>query len=210
MRPPPRPGRAPRVLVIIQNLPLRIDRRVRSECGELVAAGYGVTVVCPKETADEPDRHDIDGITVRSYPPPPQTSGLISYLLEFVVCWWRAARLSAHTHRAEGFDVIQACNPPDTYWLLALLWKVRGKRFVYDQHDLCPEVYEARFGKRGLLHRALLWLEQRTYRVADRVISPNPSYRALAVQRGRVAERRTAVAMSTPDPDPVARGAQDP
>lgn len=198
--------RAPRVLVIIQNLPFRIDRRVRSECRELVAAGYGVTVVCPKETDDEPDHHDIDGVIVRSYPPPGATSGLISYLVEFVVCWWRAARLSARTHRAEGFDVIQACNPPDTYWLLGLLWKARGKRFVYDQHDLCPEVYEARFGKRGLLYRVLLLLERATYAVADRVVSPNPSYQEIATGRGGVKVEDTAVVMSTPDPTLMRRG----
>lgn len=201
---------APRALVIIQNLPFRIDRRVRSECRELVGAGYGVTVVCPKETDDEPDLHEIDGVTVRSYRPPPQTTGLVSYLIEFVVCWWRAARISVRAHRAEGFDVIQACNPPDTYWLLALLWKVRGKRFVYDQHDLCPEVYEARFGTRGLLHRLLLILERATYAVADRVVSPNPSYQEIATGRGRVPIERTAVVMSTPDPTTMKRANPQP
>ena len=130
--------RQPRVLVVVQNIPVRIDRRVRSECRALLDAGYGVTVICPKEQPDEPDRHELDGIVVRSYPAPPPTSGLVSYLVEFVVCWLRTARLSLRAARDEGFDVVQACNPPDTYWLLGLLWKMRGKRFVYDQHDLCP------------------------------------------------------------------------
>ena len=199
-----------RVLVVVQNLPLRLDRRVLSECRALVKAGYGVTVICPKETPGEPNRHEIDGVVVRSYRQPPQTSGLVSYVVEFVLCWVRTAWLSIRTARAEAFDVIQACNPPDTYWLLGLLWKIRGKAFVYDQHDLCPEVYEARFRKRGLLHRILLRLEWATYRVADHVICPNPSYQEVAIERGGLPRSRTTVVISTPDPVLMVRGEVEP
>ncbi|WP_051425758.1 glycosyltransferase family 4 protein [Jiangella gansuensis] len=195
-----------RVLIVVQNIPVRIDRRVRTECRALLDAGYGVTVICPKEHPGEPDRHELDGVVVRSYQPPPATKGLASYVIEFIVCWLHTARLSVRTARAEGFDVLQACNPPDTYWLLGLLWKLRGKKFVYDQHDLCPEVYEARFGRRGPLHRALLLLERATYAVADRVVSPNPSYQEIALTRGRVPAERTTVVMSTPDPERMKRG----
>lgn len=199
-----------RVLIVVQNIPLRFDRRVRSECDALLKAGYQVTVICPKERPDEPDKHELDGVVVRSYEPPPATKGLVSYLVEFAVCWLHTARLSLRTARAEGFDVLQACNPPDTYWLLGLLWKVRGKKFVYDQHDLCPEIYEARFGKRGALHRALLLLERATYRTADRVVSPNPSYQEIALTRGQVPVERTAVVMSSPDPAAMTRGEIEP
>lgn len=195
-----------RVLIVVQNIPLHLDRRVRAECQALVGAGYGVTVICPKGHAEEPDKRELDGVVVRSYKTPPTTAGLISYIREFVVCWLRTARLSVRAARAEGFDVIQACNPPDTYWLLARLWKLRGKRFVYDQHDLCPEVYEARFGKRGVLHRALRSLERATYRTADFVISPNPSYREVALGRGKVDEQNCVVVMSTPDPQVMRAG----
>ncbi|CAM3429818.1 glycosyltransferase family 4 protein [Occultella aeris] len=198
-------GRKPRVLIVIQNLPLRIDRRVRTECAALVRAGYEVSVICPKETAGEADRHVADGVHVYSYAPPPESSGLISYFREFALCWLQTARLSIKVNRERGFDVLQACNPPDTYWLLGALWKLRGRRYVFDQHDLCPEVYEARFGTRGVLHRALLFLEAMTYRVADRVISPNPAYRDVALERGGVPAGRTAVVMSTPDADRMRR-----
>ncbi|WP_053208009.1 glycosyltransferase family 4 protein [Jiangella muralis] len=200
----------PRVLIVVQNIPVRIDRRVRHECHALLDAGYGVTVICPKETPDEPDVHELDGIVVRSYQPPPATSGLVSYLVEFIVCWLRTARLSLRAARAEGFDILQACNPPDTYWLLGLLWKLRGKRFVYDQHDLCPEVYEARFGKRGPLYRALLLLERATYATADRVVSPNPSYQEIALTRGKVPIGRTTIVMSSPDPELMKPGPPHP
>ena len=114
-------------------------------------------------------------------------------------------------HRAEGFDVIQACNPPDTFWALALPFKLAGKKFVFDQHDLCPEVYESRFpnGSRALL-RGLRLLERATYAVADHVISTNDSYRATAIRRGNVAERDVTVVRTGPDPDRLRRGAPNP
>lgn len=198
------------VVIIIQNLPLRLDRRVRNECRALRNAGYAVSVICPKEHDDESDRHEIDGALVYSYSAPEGASGLASYGREFIVCWLHAARLTWRVNREHRFDVLQACNPPDTYWLLGLLWRAAGRNYVFDQHDLCPEVYEARFGERGLPHRALLWLERQTYRVADRVISPNPEYRAIALERGKMPVERTAVVMSTPDPQLMKRGPDHP
>jgi len=205
-----RAQRAGHVVIIIQNLPLRLDRRVRNECRALVDSGYVVSVICPKEAADEADRHEIDGVGVHSYRAPEGARGLASYVREFLVCWLHAARLSVRIDREHRFDVLQACNPPDTYWLLGAFWKLRGRRFVFDQHDLCPEVYEARFGRRGLLYRGLRWLEQRTYRTADRVISPNPAYREIATTRGELPQRRTTVVMSTPDPQRMHRAAAHP
>lgn len=202
---------APHVLVIIQNLPFRIDRRVRSECRALTDAGYRVSVVCPQENDGEPARFQVDETTVYSYPPPPDSRGVLGYVREFVVCWWRTARAAARVHRDAPFQVIQACNPPDTYWLLALLWRLRrGVRFVYDQHDLCPEVYVAKFGRRDLLYRALLLLERATYRTADHVISTNGSYRQIALERGSVDLSRSSVVLSTPDAGLMRRGDPEP
>ncbi|WP_275004709.1 glycosyltransferase family 4 protein [Promicromonospora iranensis] len=202
---------APHVLVIIQNLPFRLDRRVRSECRALTDAGYRVSVICPQENPDEPARFRIDETDVHSYVPPPESRGLAGYVREFAVCWWRTARASARVHRDAPFQVIQACNPPDTYWLLALLWRLRrGVRFVYDQHDLCPEVYVAKFGRRGPLYRGLLLLERATYRSADHVISTNGSYQEIAQGRGRVDPLRSSVVMSTPDADLMRRGDPEP
>lgn len=202
---------APHVLVIIQNLPFRIDRRVRSECRALTDAGYRVSVVCPQENGDEPASFQVDEVTVHSYPPPPESRGVMGYVREFVVCWWRTARAAARVHRDAPFQVIQACNPPDTYWLLALLWRLRrGVRFVYDQHDLCPEVYVAKFGRRDVLYKALLLLERATYRTADHVISTNGSYQQIALERGHVDPSRSSVVLSTPDADLMHRGDPEP
>ena len=172
-----------RVLIIVQNLSVPFDRRVWLEACSLRDAGFEVSVVCPMGVNDEPLER-LDGILIRRYPPPPETKSLATYLYEFAYCWLRTARLVLRAHRAEGFDVIQACNPPDTYWALALPFKLAGRKFVFDQHDLCPEVYESRFpnGSRALL-RGLRLLERATYTVADHVISTNDSYRDTAIRR---------------------------
>jgi glycosyltransferase involved in cell wall biosynthesis len=199
-----------RVLIVVQNLSVPLDRRVWLECQALVAAGYGVSVICPRGP-EEPAFRVLDGVHIHTYRPPraTSTSGLLSYVLEFLYCWLATAWLSLRVLRREGFDVLQACNPPDTYWLLGLLYKVIGKRFVYDQHDLCPEVYEARFGRRGALHRVLLLLERATYAVADHVISPNRSYQEIAWERGQVPAQKSSIVMSAPDPDQMKRGEPD-
>jgi len=203
-------ARRPHVVIIIENLPLRLDRRVRNESRALLDAGYSVSVICPKEEPHEPDRHEIDGAVVHSYHAPEGAKGGLSYGWEFAVCLLQAGRLSLRVHRERPFDVLQTCNPPDIYWPLGRLWQAFGRGFVFDQHDLCPEVYEARFQHKGPLHRTLLWLEQRTYRAADKVISPNPAYREIALGRGNVSPRHTAVVMSTPDPDLMKRGPAHP
>ncbi|HEY3716338.1 MAG TPA: glycosyltransferase family 4 protein [Jatrophihabitantaceae bacterium] len=191
------------MLIIVQNLPVPLDRRVWMECLALQTAGIGVSVICPKGPGD-PWRHQIAGVRIYKYPPPPAASGLFSYVIEFVYCWLATALLTILVAVRDGFDAIQACNPPDTYWALALLWRPFGKRFVYDQHDLNPEVFLSRFGTpRGLSARAQLailrWLESMTYRCADHVISTNESYRRVALTRGRCAPDSVTVVRSGPD-----------
>ena len=199
-----------RVLIVVQNLPVPRDRRVWLEACALRDAGFGVAVVCPKGPGD-PSFDVIDGIVVRKYAPPPATSSVASFVLEFAYCWLMTARLVIRAARNEGFDVIQACNPPDTYWALAAPYKLFGKRFVFDQHDLCPEVYESRFkGGSRLLRSALRLLERASYAVADHVIVTNESYRATALQRGRVPAERLTVVRTGPDVDRLQRTAPDP
>lgn len=196
-------GRPPRVLIIVQNLPFQVDRRVQLEARSLVDAGYRVSVICPRGEG-EPSRATVDGVEVYAYRPSPQASGVRGYLLEFVYCWLRTASLSLTVRREQGFDVIQACNPPDTYWALARLWRLRGVRFVFDHHDLNPELYRTRFGEpettaQRAQYRALLWLERMTFRAAHRVISTNESYRDIALERGGVRPELTSIVRSAPD-----------
>jgi glycosyltransferase involved in cell wall biosynthesis len=191
------------VLIVVQNLPVPLDRRVWLECLALTANGYEVSVICPKGPGD-PSRAVIDGVHIYKYRPAPAASGLAGYALEFVYSWLRTARLSVAAWRRRRFDVLQACNPPDTYWLLALLWRPRGVRFVFDQHDLNPELFRSRFGEPDALVgrfnlRVLLWLEAMTYRAAHRVISTNQSYRSIAIERGHRRPEDVTVVRSGPD-----------
>lgn len=193
----------PHVLIIVQNLPVPLDRRVWLECQALVARGYRVSVICPKGPGD-PDHEHLDGVDIHKYRPAPEAKGLLGFVWEFAYSWLRTAWLSLRVRRSGRFHVIQACNPPDTYWLLALLWRPFGVRFVFDHHDLNPELFLSRFGEpqgRGQKsqYRALVWLERRTFRAAHRVISTNESYRAIAIRRGDRRPEHVTVVRSGPD-----------
>lgn len=192
-----------RVLVIVQNLPVPLDRRVWLECQALKAQGYEVSVICPKGPGD-PARQTIDGISIYKYRPAPEAKGVLGFAVEFAYSWLRTAALSLRVWREHGFDVIQACNPPDTYWLLARFWRIRSVRFVFDQHDLNPELFLSRFGEpksagARLQYGFLRWLERQTYRAADHVISTNGSYKAVAIRRGKRAASSVTVVRSGPD-----------
>jgi glycosyltransferase involved in cell wall biosynthesis len=201
---------APRVLIVVENVPVLRDRRVWQECLALVAAGYRVAVISPM-AAGEPRVEYLEGVALYRYPPPPEASGTIGFLYEFAYSWVRTLLLSLKVIRREGFDVIQACNPPDTFFALAWLYKPLKKRFVYDQHDLAPEIYESRFDQPS---RALLWglrlLERLTYRTADRVIATNASYREVALTRGGKAPEDVVVVRNGPDPQRMRRGPSRP
>jgi glycosyltransferase involved in cell wall biosynthesis len=191
------------VLIIVQNLPVPLDRRVWLECRALVDAGYAVSVICPKGPGD-PGYERLDGVHLYKYAPPAQAEGTLGYLWEFAYCWARTAWLSRKVWRRQPFDALQACNPPDTYWALARLWRPRGVQFVFDHHDLNPEVFRSRFGDpTGLAGKAqlagLYWLERNTFRAAHRVISTNASYQRIAMKRGHVPIERTTVVRSGPD-----------
>lgn len=191
------------ILIIVQNLPVPLDRRVWLECQALVANGYEVSVICPKGPGD-PARQVIDGVHIYKYAPAPEASGLLGFMIEFAYSWIRTAILSIAVARHAKFHVIQACNPPDTYWLLARFWALNGSRFVFDQHDLNPELFISRFGEpKGSLQRAeytgLLWLERMTYRAAGQVVSTNESYRRIAISRGGKSPDDVTVVRSGPD-----------
>ena len=202
----------------MQNLPLPLDRRVWLECQALVARGYRVSAICPKGPGD-PRYQDIEGVRVYKYRPAPEAHGLSGFMIEFIYSWLWTAWLSAKIWRKAPFHIIQACNPPDTYWLLARLWRSRGVSFVFDQHDLNPELFLSRFGKpetrsKRLQFKGLLWLERMTYRTASHVISTNESYKQIAMTRGKRAPEDVTVVRSGPDtrqmrpiyPDPSVRG----
>lgn len=196
-------GAPPHILIIVQNLSVPLDRRVWLECQALVTRGYDVSVICPKGPGD-PGFRRLDGVDIHAYAPAPEAKGLAGFAWEFAYSWARTAWLTTRVRRRGRFDIIQACNPPDTYWLLALLWRGSGVRFVFDHHDLNPELFRSRFGEptgvlQRLEYRALLWLERRSLRGADHIISTNESYRAIAIARGGRRAEDVTVVRSGPD-----------
>jgi glycosyltransferase involved in cell wall biosynthesis len=195
------------VLIVVQNLPVPLDRRVWLECQALRDRAYRVSVICPKGPGD-PAFQELDAVRIHKYAPAPPAKGALGYAAEFVYSWLRIAVLAIRVHRLDPIDVMQACNPPDTFWLLARLLRPFRVRFVYDQHDLCPELYRSRFGVRrsAVLEKVLLWLERMTYRAADRVIVTNDSYRDIAIRRGGVPPSLVAVVRSGPDPATMRAG----
>jgi glycosyltransferase involved in cell wall biosynthesis len=200
-----------RVLIIVQNLPVPFDRRVWLECTTLRDAGYDVTVVCPQGQGTG-RRQVVDGVAIHGYRPYAPGGGALGYVLEYAWSFLATCWLIAGARRRGRFAVIQACNPPDIFWPIARWYRLRDRtRFVYDHHDLCPELYESRFpcGPRLPL-RGLQTLERATFHTADRVVSTNESYARIARERGGVPADRVSVVRTGPDTDRLRAGVARP
>src|SRR5262245_52125266 len=190
-----------RILHLSENLTLPFDRRVWMELNALREAGHEVSAICPMGEGGREPYEVLNGIHVWRYPAPPATSGFLSYVWEFLYCWLQTARLTLTVFARRGFDVLHTANPPDTFWAIALPFKAAGVKFVFDHHDLCPELYLSRFGERragSLPHRMLQWLERMQFACADLVISTNESYRQVALTRGRKRPDQVRVVRSGP------------
>lgn len=190
---------APRhVLIIVENLPVPFDRRVWAEATTLVEAGYQVSVISPMMKGFTAPYELIDGVHVYRHPLAEAGSGA-GYLREYGGALAHQLRLAFKVRRERGFDVIHACNPPDLIFIVAAFFKLFfGARFIFDHHDLCPELYEAKFARKGVMHAALLLLERATFALADVSIATNESYRDVALARGRMKPERVFVVRSGP------------
>ncbi|HKN42900.1 MAG TPA: glycosyltransferase family 4 protein [Propionibacteriaceae bacterium] len=201
----------PRILIIVQNLPVPFDRRVWLESKALTAAGYDVTVVCPKGKGD-PEREVLEGVTLLKYRPYAPGGGALGFVLEYAYSFLATARLVFRARRQGKFDVLQACNPPDIFWPIARWLRRRDRsQFVFDHHDLCPELYDSRFPDGSALpKRGLLALERATFRTADHVVSTNTSYAEIAMRRGGKAPTEVTVVRTGPDAQRLRRKAAVP
>jgi glycosyltransferase involved in cell wall biosynthesis len=189
-----------KVLIIVENLTVPLDRRVWTEACALRDAGYTVSVICPKMGKYTRAYEVLEDIHIFRHAMPYEADGALGYALEygwalaaeFALCWkaWRKV----------GFDVIQACNPPDTIFLIGAFFKyLMGKPFIFDHHDINPELFEAKFGRHGALHRLMTFFEWATFKTADAVISTNETFRSIAINRGGVSPDRVRVVRSVPD-----------
>jgi glycosyltransferase involved in cell wall biosynthesis len=189
-----------RVLIIVENLPVPLDRRVWMEATTLTDAGYQVSVICPTGTACQNIFEKINGVHVYRHPLPPELSSTIGYLREYSAALWSEWKLARRVRRERGFDVIQACNPPDLIFLVAAWFKFfHGTKFIFDQHDLGPEMYESKFRRRGLFWVLLRIAERLSFMLANVVISPNESYKEVALTRGRRKQHTIHVVRSGPN-----------
>ena len=189
------PGR--KALILVENLSVPFDRRVWQESTALRDAGWEVHVICPQGTKrDTEPEAEIDGVRIHRYPLVAATGGPLGYVREYGSALLHTLRLA---RRVGPVDVVHACNPPDLLYLVAKRLKRRGARFVFDQHDLVPELYLSRFDRgRDLLYRAVCRLERLTYRAADVVIATNESYREVALTRGGKRPDEVFVVRSAP------------
>jgi glycosyltransferase involved in cell wall biosynthesis len=197
-----------RVLIIVQNLPVPFDRRVWLECTALTRAGYEVSVVCPKDKGDR-SYQVLDSVRLYKYRPYAPGGSKIGFIYEYAYSFLATAWLTLKARRSGRFEVLQACNPPDIFWPIArVLRAIDRTKFVFDHHDLCPELYESRFGGGPRLpYRALRALERATHRSANHVIATNDSYRDIAIKRSAKRPTDVTVVRTGPDPDRLRRGA---
>jgi glycosyltransferase involved in cell wall biosynthesis len=194
------------VCIIVENLPVPVDRRVWREACALRDAGYGVSVICPKGNGfAEASHENLDGIEIyrhRSWPGRHTTGYILEYAWAFIAELYLALRVFARTR----FRILQACNPPDTIFLIALLLRPLGVRFVFDHHDLAPELFETKFGRRrGLLYRITQLLEACSFRAARVCIATNESFKEIAVSRGGKRNEDVFVVRNCPDMSDLGR-----
>jgi glycosyltransferase involved in cell wall biosynthesis len=191
--------RARRVLIIVENLPSPFDRRVWQEARTLSAAGYTVSIICPKAKGYTESYQELEGIAIYRHSLPHEADGPLGYALEYTWALLAEFYLSLKVLFTRGFDVIHACNPPDTIFLIGAFYKLFGKKFVFDHHDINPELYEAKFNRRDVFYRMMLMLERMTFKTANISIATNESYRKIAIERGGMSPDKVFVVRSGPD-----------
>ena len=190
-----------RVLIIVENLPCPFDRRVWQEARTLTASGYTVSIICPKGKGYEKSYEEIDGIAIHRHSLPIEADRWYGYAVEYLWAFCAQMVLSMRVLMGRGFDVIHACNPPDTIFLVAWFYRLFGKKFLFDHHDINPELYEAKFGRRDFFYKLMVLLERITFKTASVSIATNESYRRIAIQRGGMPPEKVFVVRSGPSLD---------
>ena len=190
-----------RVLIIVENLPVPFDTRVWKEACALKINGYEVFVVSPKGKGFEKRYERLEGVHIYRHPMPKEGNGAVGYLVEYSSALFWEFILACWIFLKHGFHIIQGCNPPDNIFLIALFFKKFGVKYIFDHHDVNPELYYAKFGRQDILYKIQLWLEKMTFRFADVVMSTNHTYKNIAITRGAVPPDNVFVVRNGPDLD---------
>ena len=189
-----------RVLIIVENLPSPFDRRVWMEATTLTKEGFEVSIICPQGKGYEKRYEVIDSIHIYRHPMPPEISSVVGYLTEYAAAVFWEFYLAHRVWWERGFDIIHICNPPDLLFLTAGWFKlIKGAKVIFDHHDINPEMYEAKYGRRDIFYYGLRLVERLTFALADTVIATNESYREIALTRGRKKPEDVFVVRSGPD-----------
>ncbi len=173
-----------KILIIVENLPSPFDRRVWQEANALKDNGATVSIICPIGKGYEKRFEIIDDIAIYRHPLPLEADGALGYLLEYGSALFWEFTLALKVLFTRGFNVIHACNPPDLIYLVAKPFKLIGKIFLFDHHDINPELYIAKFNRKDFFYKLMLYLERRTFKNARVIISTNQSYKDIAITRG--------------------------
>ncbi len=194
-------GRPRRVLFIVENLPSPFDRRVWQEATTLQQHGYEVSIICPTGKGYTKKYELIDGIHIYRHNLPVEAEGALGYVLEYSSALFWEFYLALKVLFTRGFDSIHACNPPDLIFIVGLFFKLFGKKFLFDHHDINPELYEAKFGRRDIFWKLMIWCEWLTFKTASVSIATNESYKRIAINRGGMAPENVHVVRSGPKLD---------
>ncbi len=188
-----------KILIIVENLPVPFDTRVWQEATTLAREGYTVSVICPKGKGYNEDYEYLEGVHIYRHDLPKEGNGPIGYAREYFSALWHEYRLACKIYKERGFHVIHGCNPPDNIYMVASRFKGKGVDYVFDHHDICPELYEAKFGKTsGPLYKSQLWLERHTYDHCTFAFVTNESYKEIAIRRGGMSPDKVHVLRSGP------------
>jgi glycosyltransferase involved in cell wall biosynthesis len=186
-------------VIVVENLPVPFDRRVWQEALALRKAGWQVSVICPASPRHPQEFEWLNGIAIYRHPLPLEARRKFAFFIEFGIALFHELRLLIKVWRQRGFYIVQACNPPDLIFLVALPFKLLGKRFIFDHHDANPELFEAKFKQKGAIYRLLLLFERLTFLTADLVVSANQTYRDIAITRGGKRPEQVVTVYSVPD-----------
>lgn len=188
-----------KILIIVENLPVPFDTRVWQEATTLAANGYTVSVICPKGKGYDKDYELMQGVHIYRHDLPAEGNGAVGYAREYLSALWAEYRLARKVFKERGFHVIHGCNPPDDIYMVASRFRKKGVDYVFDHHDICPELFEAKFGKTsGLLYKSQLWLERQTYRHCAFAFVTNESYRKIAIERNGMDPAKVHILRSGP------------
>jgi glycosyltransferase involved in cell wall biosynthesis len=194
------------ILIIVENLPVPFDRRVWQEAITLKDNGAKISIICPKMDGYTKSYECLDSIDIYRHPLPAEGNSSYSYFIEYIVALFWEFTLSIKIFFKKRFHVIHGCNPPDLIFFIALFYKLFGVKFVFDHHDINPELYIAKYGKKDLFYKFLLMVERLTFLTANYSIATNESYKEIAIRRGKMLPEKVQVVRSGPRLDRLKPG----